>query len=314
MAFLLRSKRGSVRLPVLRSCSCVLLIYLTSTWALCVDKDARICLPGSRHHTSSSSAAQQLAVVTEQLGYVPSNYVRVSAWSLRGDTPIAIQTYPLNGGSPRRQAKATSGHNEGLSSNGNQISATSIGTPFPTFYWLTCPMLGRAIGHLEGNGYVSKIQSQIRENDVLSRLLLDCHRQYAEMRWNSLSQEHQSVLLANNASSSLVRKREMLQFSGIAGTNITQYQDQHEPSGSGLFVPSIKCLHTHYAHYRSQLQNLQILPPETSQTDDYSVLINSLDAFHSDTLREGPSQPYVLNPVGHLVHLQLCSDFRDLLL
>jgi hypothetical protein len=41
--------------------------------------------------------------------------------------------------------------------------------------------------------------------------------------------------------------RDMIRTSGVAGTD-------HRWVGPGeVFVPSVKCLHSHYAHYRSQL-------------------------------------------------------------
>jgi hypothetical protein len=45
-------------------------------------------------------------LVRNQLGYLPPNYRQVSACTEVGVSPVAIQTYPLNGGAPRRQRKA----------------------------------------------------------------------------------------------------------------------------------------------------------------------------------------------------------------
>ncbi|KAL7570971.1 hypothetical protein ACA910_002596 [Epithemia clementina (nom. ined.)] len=243
---------------------------------------------------SAPSSTPGLANVGRQLGALPPNYVCVSAWNQKGDSPVAIQTYPLGGGSQRRQAKATAA----LRSCGSH--SDMIETPFPTLYWLTCPHINRAIFHLEHRGYISKIQAQICEDNTLSQALLDCHLEYARIRWNSLSPQHQRILLQAETGygkgTTLRRIREILQFSGISGTNLTRHSNQiHD---NERFVPPVKCLHTHYAHYRSQLQNHQISPPLAS----------------SEVRGRTSQEPYLINPVGELVHQLLQRDYPGLLL
>ena len=326
--------------------------------------------------SSSSYSDVWLAIVAQQLGYVPSNYVRVSAWNEKGDTPIAIQTYPLvlspssrrrHGVIPtttksrrsmsisrrRSSTGGGGGDDDGGGGGGNSIvHQMTIGTPFPTLYWFTCPHIGRAISHLERDGYLAMIQTQLRQDEALANRLLDCHHEYAHGRWHSLSQQHQRVLLQeeedigddNNdddvkkrRSTTLGRMREMLQFSGIAGTNLTHH---HHPlpnvnninnnnSEEARFIPSIKCLHTHYAHYRSQLHNHQQFSSSASivglshnnnrnnnNHDDNSKNKESGMNYHYKPKQEEGSQnqEYLLNPVGQLVHQQLQCSFPDLLL
>ncbi|GAX20161.1 hypothetical protein FisN_17Lu165 [Fistulifera solaris] len=187
-------------------------------------------------------------LVRQQLGYVPTNWVCVSARTQAGD-PIAIQTYPLQGGSMRRQAKA---------------KMSDIGTPFPTLFWFTNPLIGTAIAELERQGYIQRIQESLNKSE--KEELLACHEKYASMRWESLSSDHRQKLIEDP---SLQRLRTMLQCSGVAGTML---------SGSANMdsIPSIKCLHAHYAQFRS--------------------------------CRE------LGNPVGRRVHHWLQEDFPDLVL
>lgn len=173
-------------------------------------------------HASYSSDDKEL--VRQQLGYVPTNWVRVSARTRSGE-PIAIQTYPLQGGSARRQAKAQ------INNNYNDL-----GTPFPTLFWFTNPAIGIAIAELERQGYIQRIQESLDRSEQLQ--LLACHQQYAALRWESLSLDHRQQLVDE---SSFQRLRNMLQYSGIAGTIL------HDK----VSIPSIKCLHAHYAHFRS---------------------------------------------------------------
>jgi hypothetical protein len=71
-----------------------------------------------------------------------------------------------------------------------------------------------------------------------------------------------------------LRMRTMMKESGISGTNFTIHLD-----GDGTNVASIKCLHAHYAHFRSTMES------------DCSC-----------------------NPVGEMIHSTLEKAFPDLVL
>lgn len=175
-------------------------------------------VPNNRHDDEE--------LVRQQLGYLPTNWVRVSARTRSGD-PIAIQTYPLQGGSVRRQAKA---------------KVSDIGTPFPTLFWFTNPAIGTAIAELERQGYIQRIQDSL--DPFEKEQLMACHENYAAMRWESLSLQHRRKLVEEP---SLQRLRNMLQHSGVAGTVLLESESMDRD-------PSIKCLHAHYAHFRSCME------------------------------------------------------------
>ena len=156
--------------------------------------------------------------VESQLGYVPSNFVRIAASTAQGD-PVVLQTYPLAGGSPRRQRRCQSA------------------TPFPTLFWLCNASVNRAVADLERRGYVKQVEQLILESPDLATHLAACHEDYAKMRWNSLSEDDRSRLPLNVIS--------MLRDSGIAGAAIVNVTE----------TPSIKCLHAHYAHFRATSNN-----------------------------------------------------------
>ena len=171
----------------------------------------------------------------EQLGYLPTNYLRVSGWKFNKQEPVAIKTYPLNGGAKRRQNKAEM---EG-----------PVNSPFPTLYWLTCPEISKAVANLERRGYIQTFDNILRENSELSQRLLQCHEEYAKERWQTLTEEDRSLLSSGDTMTpSLLRMQNMMKCSGISGTNFTVHDE------NGVFqMPSIKCLHAHYAHYRSTM-------------------------------------------------------------
>jgi hypothetical protein len=178
-------------------------------------------------------------LVRKQLGYLPSNFVSVSAWTLGSSKePVAIKTYPLHGGAKRRQAKA-------------EIAGASISSPFPTLYWLSCPEISRAVADLERRGFIQEFETKLKAEPELCLRLRKCHEEYAADRWNSLFEEDRS-LLCNEDDPSVSRMRNMMQNSGISGTNFTVFEDDE------MFVAPIKCLHAHYAHYRSTMASPKV--------------------------------------------------------
>lgn len=219
--------------------------------------------------TTTTAPLSDLDVITRQLGYRPTNYVCVSARKIKSGEPIAIQTYPLEGGARRRQKKAQQ-------SVTGSSACLWLGTPFPTLYWLTCPDISKCIANLERQGLVKMIEQELRDNPKMAATLMLAHEDYAARRWQSLSRAHQEQLTGSEQSSSslstMQRMRDMLQYSGIAGSNLTA-----TTTDGG--TPAVKCLHTHYAHYRS-----------------------------------ATSPPMIINPVGARVHEILRKEYPDLVL
>jgi hypothetical protein len=272
--------------------------------------------------SSETNLPSEEDVVRDQLGYLPSNYVGVSAWRTtksKQRIPVAIQTYPLNGGAKRRQNKAKlSAPSESSTEESSSTEQPIVQSPFPTLFWLTCPEISRAVANLERGGFVQIFEDELNSRPDLAKNLFLCHEEYARLRWKSLTEEDRNVLASSSSSSpltpSLQRMRNMMECSGISGTNFTDisswdkdYFQRLEESGGGSAVessgvsvsgagdessllsflstdvdakvPPIKCLHAHYAHYRS------------------TVSVESTK---------------YINPVGELIHKQLALDFPDL--
>lgn len=95
------------------------------------------------------------------------------------------------------------------------------GTPFPTLYWLTCPLVATRIGRLEGSGGVRRMESKVAADPDLAAKLERAQRRYAEER------------------DALVTRREGPRPEG----------------GVGGTKEGIKCLHAHYAHFRATGDN-----------------------------------------------------------
>jgi hypothetical protein len=98
------------------------------------------------------SAADE-AAVAEQLGRPPRDVVGV-AHRCRCGLPDVVAT------SPR----------------------LSDGTPFPTFYYLTCPRASALIGTLEASGLMRAMSERLERNPTLAAAYDDAHRSYVADR------------------------------------------------------------------------------------------------------------------------------------
>lgn len=171
--------------------------------------------------------------VREQLGYLPSNFVRVTSNTSVGEQPVAIQTYPLNGGAVRRKTKA----------KGDL-------TPFPTLYWLVNAEISRAVAELERRGFVGVLEERLRSDDSFVEDYIAAHKMYAEERWKSVTDHDLAMLEGAEAG------EDSGEDSGYSNDEITPGMVRMIKN-SGIagrippFEPCIKCLHSHYAHYRS---------------------------------------------------------------
>jgi hypothetical protein len=91
------------------------------------------------------------------------------------------------------------------------------GTPFPTFYWLTCPLATTRIGRLEGAGGIRRLEQKAEVDPEFAARLEHAHSAYAADR---------DALIPAGSSPA--------PSGGVGGTTI-----------------GIKCLHAHYAHTRA---------------------------------------------------------------
>ncbi len=95
------------------------------------------------------------------------------------------------------------------------------GTPFPTRYWLTCPLATKRIGRLEGIGGVKRMEAKAAADPVFAARLEAAHRRYAR---------HRDALVPPDA---VARPT-----GGVGGT-----------------ARGVKCLHAHYADFRAGNDN-----------------------------------------------------------
>ena len=95
------------------------------------------------------------------------------------------------------------------------------GEPFPTRYWLTCPLAHRLIARIEGRGGVRAAQAKVALDRALGDALDAAHVRYARGR---------DALLPSDAA--------------------------HRPTGGvGGSSGGVKCLHAHYADFAAGNDN-----------------------------------------------------------
>lgn len=89
--------------------------------------------------------------------------------------------------------------------------------PFPTLYWLTCPIKVKAVARLEDQSWSEELQQVLDVNDGFRASVIRAHEDYIDRRRYAASGLDHPVI----------------------GTGIGGVRD----------FAGIKCLHAHYAHY-----------------------------------------------------------------
>ena len=88
------------------------------------------------------------------------------------------------------------------------------GTPFPTMFWLTCPMYIKKVSTLESHGMVKELDNQLNDNNKLFKLWSKRQKTYEKER----NKKYKNT------------KNKISPSGGVGGTQ-----------------KSIKCLHSHLA-------------------------------------------------------------------
>ncbi len=101
--------------------------------------------------------------------------------------------------------------------------------PFPTIYWLSCPVIKEDIFKLEDTGYIEELKMKKNKTKDFRKELENAHNRYSKARIDILSKDE--LENAKEISEDLFN---MLLKSGVAGIRDRE---------------GIKCLHGHFADY-----------------------------------------------------------------
>jgi hypothetical protein len=107
------------------------------------------------------------------------------------------------------------------------------GTPFPTLFWLSCPLANRAVGTLEASGVMRDLTARLGEDEAMN-----AHYQAAHLRY----------VAARNALGEGERQR-----AGGRGPEPGP-QIPGDPSAGGM-PGRVKCLHALYGHHLATRDN-----------------------------------------------------------
>ncbi len=159
-----------------------------------------VTLPPRRYDSPGMLELADEIEITAQMGRKARCVVAVAARCPAGH-PSVITCYPL-----RRK--------------GNRL------VPFPTLYWLTCPRLSKELSHLERDGAIATIGTELARDHALPTLLLRDHADYIARRWATLSAEDQLL---------------------VSGSELAGFFQTRGIGGMTNFA-AVKCLHLHFAH------------------------------------------------------------------
>jgi hypothetical protein len=98
--------------------------------------------------------------------------------------------------------------------------------PFPTLFWLTCPLKVKAVSRIEGQGWSDHVKKRIKTDSELKERLLQAHDDYRRCRKET-----------------------------VAGTAYAGHAILNTGIGGVHDIEGIKCLHAHYAHYLATGEN-----------------------------------------------------------
>ena len=141
----------------------------------------------------------QLSIIEQQLGRKPRGLVRIAAFSK--DIPLVLQMRSL-----------------------------IEDKPFPTLYWLSSKTLNKAIGQIEGQGWVKTIERRLMEDESLRNIFLANQQSYTDSRWNKVAPKDKTRIATLGFT-------ELFKQYGIGG--ITEWQ-------------KVRCLHMQYAHHLAE--------------------------------------------------------------
>ncbi|MBW2547617.1 MAG: DUF501 domain-containing protein, partial [Deltaproteobacteria bacterium] len=138
------------------------------------------------------------------------------------------------------------------------------GEPFPTRYWLTCPLAHRRLARIEAQGGVRAAQAKVAADPDLKAALEAAHARYARDRDAALCGERPAgTALCGERTTGTALCGERTTGTALCGERTTgtalcgeRTTGGHRPSGGvGGSSGGVKCLHAHYADFAAGNDN-----------------------------------------------------------
>ena len=102
--------------------------------------------------------------------------------------------------------------------------------PFPTLFWRCSKDLCKAIGQIEGDGWVKQIETQLQQNSELRDQFYQDQHRYVARRWQLMDSGDRQ---------------------DIEGAGLTPLFDRYGIGGITQW-DKIRCLHMQYAHHLAE--------------------------------------------------------------
>jgi hypothetical protein len=163
--------------------------------------------------------------LSNQMGFVPLTLVDIAYSDPADSHAIVIKLYPLNNSLLFGEEKP------------ENFEDRQLKLPFPTLYWLACPVTFSKIAQLEHDGWVPILNQRLLESEEALAIMKRAHELYAQERWDLVSPEDKEYVEAKGWIN-------RVKTVGIAG--IRDFQ-------------KVKCLHCHYAHYLGKPEHNNII-------------------------------------------------------
>ena len=129
--------------------------------------------------------------------------------------------------------------------------------PFPTRFWLTCPVLAERISRLEAEGLVDRLEEEMAADPALAARVREDHARYAAER---------DAALGGAARKDAQRRglADLLRTAGVGGVRDPRH---------------LKCLHAHYAHHLARGNAVGALLDERYAPKECDAALVRCDAF-----------------------------------
>lgn len=128
-------------------------------------------------HLLQPLSHEKILVVSRQVGFIPTNLVNIAYTDPETDNPIILQLYPLTYSELYGWDKPT------------EKDRVQFRSPFPTTFWISCPITHAKVAQLEQEGWIPIINEKLFESEDDLATMKRAHELYQEERWNLLSTE-----------------------------------------------------------------------------------------------------------------------------
>lgn len=125
---------------------------------------------------------ETIDIIIQQLKFKPTNLLEVGYSDPIDHHPVILKLYPLSVNETNKNGRKE-----------------RIKSPFPTLFWMSCPVLHAKICQLEVEGWVEKLNQKLwnsPESQTWLQQMKQAHEAYAAERWALLSDQDKEYIIS----------------------------------------------------------------------------------------------------------------------